>query len=289
MGECRNFQRTPKNHRNFFIVPSRRFGPLLKPVGSRGGYYLVLLVWAWREIRKDRVSTACVQTIWFVLLAHIAILVSVFIETFLVQLPAYSVGSQLRYIAFSIPLLFFAMAFFLDRLWTISRTSSCILFAALLLTSIGSFPLKVGPHPAFRSDLIEFAKEIHRPYVDGLRLVEEYLSSNAEDGDLVQVKFAPMLNEPLVASLGDRFRFCCVFPEAGARHVRQSVREEWGDHVWEGARADWIVSSKPSPPRVNPRRLCLGRQPGWLDSVSEPTAPRDLLALLGTAAIGQFD
>ena len=220
---------------------------------------------AWREIRKGRVSTPCIQTIWFLLLAHLAILVSVFVETLLVQLPAYSVGSQLRYIAFSIPLLFFAKAFFLDRLWTISRTSSCILFAALLLTSIGSFPLKVGPHPAFRSDLIEFVREIHRPYVDGLRLVEEYLSSHAETGDLVHVKFAPMLNEPLVASLGDRFRFCCVVPEAGARHVRQSVRDEWGDHVWEDTRADWIVSSKPLPPDLLPAGFVLDANlDGWI-------------------------
>ena len=203
---------------------------------------------AWQEIRKGSGNTACVQTIWFLLLAHIAILSSVFIEMFLVQTPAHSVGGQLRYIAFSMPILFFAKAYFLDRLWDVSPTSSCILFAALLLTSIGSFPLKIGPHPAFRSDLTEFVKEIHRPYVDGLRLVQEYLSSHAEIDDLVRVELAPMLNEPLVASLGDRFRFCCVVPEAGARHVRQSVREEWGGHVWEGARADWIISSKPLPP-----------------------------------------
>ena len=200
---------------------------------------------AWGEIRKGGASTSWIQVTWFLLLALLGTLAGVFLEEFASQTAALSDGGHLRYIAFTIPALFFVKAFVLDELWSWSPTFSCTLFVAIILTSFDSFPLKIGPHAAFRFDLINFVKEIHRPYVDGLSRVEEYLDVNAENDDLVHIKFAPMINEPLVASLGDQLRFCCVVPKDGAQHVSESVREEWADYVWEGAEADWIVSTIP--------------------------------------------
>ena len=200
---------------------------------------------AWGEIWKGSASTSLKPATWFLLLALSGILASVFIEESAVQITALSDGGHLRYIAFTIPALFFVKAFVLDKIFKWSPTFSCALFVAIILTSVDSFPLKIGPHAAFRFDLINFVREIHRPYVDGLSQVEEYLAVNAENDDLVHIKFAPMINEPLVASLGDQLRFCCVVPKDGAQHVSESVREEWADYVWEGAQADWIVSTIP--------------------------------------------
>ena len=205
------------------------------------------LMLACGEIWKGGASTSWKPATWFLLLALSGILASVFIEELAVQTAALSDGGHLRYIAFTIPALFFVKAFVLDKVFNCSPMFSFTLFGAIILTSVDSFPLKIGPHAAFRFDLINFVKEIHRPYVDGLSQVEEYLATNAEFDDLVHIKNAPMKSEPLIASLGDRIRFCCIVPEGGAQHVKKSVREEWADYVWEGNRADWIVSTIPLP------------------------------------------
>ena len=176
-------------------------------------------------------------------LAGIAL--SVLLDATLVQSP-HAVNP--RYRVFVLPLLFSMKAAFVDRLWGQSKLLGAAFLLGLLFTNIGSFPWRHGHQPLLHSNLAAFVAEIHRPYVDGLRLVVDFLDANAAQDDIVHIVHAPMMHEPLVASMGNRLRFCCLVPRDGARHVNEVARREWADYVHGGLQPDWIVSSRAMAP-----------------------------------------
>lgn len=187
---------------------------------------------------------AHVSAIFLVLLGLIGIAMSGIVEQLVVQHSVYIDGGTLRYSAFALPLVLVMKALFVDRLWSQSRILGSILLTALLMTNVGSFPLTTRALGSFRFDLAAYVAEIHGTYVDGLHLVRAYLSSHAQSDDLVQIRNAPMLNEPLVASMGNDLLICCVVPRDGAKHIQESVKQKWAEYVWEGARPDWVISAR---------------------------------------------
>lgn len=177
-------------------------------------------------------------------LGCIGIGVSVLVEHYVTKHPIHwNAPGHLRYTVFALPLLLMMKAMLVEQLWIANRWLGAVVLAALVGSSIGSFPLTIAHHPPLRSDLADFAAEVHRPYVDGLRLVGDHLRANAQPGQIIRVEGAPMMSEALIASLGDRYRFCCVVPRTGGGHVDEAARGQWATHVWEGTRADWVVSS----------------------------------------------
>ena len=195
---------------------------------------------------RNSPEIAHVSATILVCIGLIGIILSGMVEEFVVQHSVHWDGGTLRYSAFALPLVLVMKALFIDRLWAENKYIGAAFFSALLMTSVGSFPLTIGPHGSFRTDLLSYVSEIHRPYIDGLQLVHTYLETHAQADDLVEIRHAPMLNEPLVASLGRDLLFCCVVPRDGAKHIPASVREQWADYIWKDARPDWIISAQPS-------------------------------------------
>ena len=196
------------------------------------------------KVWKGRASPPDSWVFRLSLVGLVGIVLSLLVEVFLVKSPG---GENLRYSAFALPLLLTMKAAFVNRLWGESRFLGAAFLSGLLLTNAGAFPMSFAHQAPIRSDLAAFIAEIHRPYIDGLRLVRDFLDAHAEQDDLVHVAFAPMIHEPLVASVGNRFRFCCVVSTHGARHVNESVRQEWAAHVREQEQPDWIFSSRAMP------------------------------------------
>ena len=203
--------------------------------------FIALPVW------KGQASPAESWVFRLTALGLVGVVLSLVVEVMLVRIPGPGVGN-LRYSAFVLPLLLAMQAAFVDRIWGACKPLGAALLLGLLLTNAGSFPFRFfGDYPAVRSDLAGLAMEIHRPYIDGLRLVKDFLDANAERDDLVHVAFAPAMHEPLAASLGNRLRFCCVVARHGARHVNEAARQEWADYVWDDQRPDWVISPRPLP------------------------------------------
>ena len=180
-----------------------------------------------------------------VLLGLTGIVFSGMVEEYVVQHSVHWDGGTLRYSAFALPLVLVMKALFVDRLWSENKIFGAVSLVALIMTSVGSFPLTMGTQIGFRYDLTSYISEIHYSYVDGLQRVRAYLGTHAQSDDLVEVRHAPMLNEPLTASMGNDLLFCCVVPRDGAKQVHESVKQKWANHVWQDAHPDWIISAKP--------------------------------------------
>ena len=156
------------------------------------------------------------------------------------------VGGTLRYSAFALPLILVMKALFIDSLWRENKVVGTVFLMALLLTNIGSFPLTIGANGSFRYDFVSYISEIHRTYADGLYLVRSYLRTHAKTDELVQIMYAPMINEPLVASMGNDLLFCCVVPRGGGKHIQDSAKQDWNDYIWDDTHPDWIISANPN-------------------------------------------
>ena len=123
---------------------------------------------------------------------------------------------DLRYYVGALPLLLAMKGLFAEWVWRKSRLAGGAVLAVLLLSSAGAWPLNLrNVHTGERTlglHLVQFVREIHRPYRDATRAVSEFLLQHAAQDDLVYVPgFAD--REALTFTTGDRLLFCCVLDE----------------------------------------------------------------------------
>lgn len=151
--------------------------------------------------------------------------------------------ADLRYYMGGLPLLLAMKGLFVEWTWRTSRWAGGAALAVLLFSSAGAWPFNMTMlftgERTLGLHLLQFVREIHRPYRDSLRVASDYLLAHAEQDDLVYVPgFAD--REALTFATGHRVLFCCVLDAASplppktmeALPARLSIA---------GATPDWIV------------------------------------------------
>ena len=158
--------------------------------------------------------------------------------------------ADLRYYVGALPLLLPMKGLFVEWLWRRWRIAAGAALAVLLLSSAGAWPFNMTLfHTGERTlglHLLQFVREIHRPYRDSMRVVSEYLLEHAEQDDLVYVpKFSD--REALTFTTGHRVLYCCVLNEESP--LPAEAIAGLGSHLAaKGTVPDWIVLfGKPNP------------------------------------------
>ena len=121
--------------------------------------------------------------------------------------------ADLRYYVGALPLLLAMKGLFVEWLWRRHAVAGAAAFALLLLTSAGAAPFNLRNvftgQDTLGTHLVQFVREVHRPYRDSISVVSDYLLRNAERDDLVYVPgFAD--REALTFYTGHHVRFCCL-------------------------------------------------------------------------------
>ena len=152
--------------------------------------------------------------------------------------------ADLRYYVGALPLLLAMKGLFVEWAWRKSTVTGAVAAAVLLFTSIGAWPFNMTNYftgeRTLGFHLVEFVREIHRPYRDSMRAVSDYLLAHAEQDDLVYVAgFAD--REALIVTTGHRVLFCCVLDEDSPLPEAkiEALNAPWlrlGAHL-----PDWIV------------------------------------------------
>ena len=151
--------------------------------------------------------------------------------------------ADLRYYMGALPLLLAMKGLFVEWAWRRSRLVAATAAAVLLVSSAGAWPLNMRHvltrEPTLGLHLLQFVREIHRPYRDSIRVVSDYLLQHAAQDDLVFVPgFAD--REALTFTAGHRVLFCCVLNEDTP--LPQAKVEALGAHLFtKGITPDWIV------------------------------------------------
>ena len=174
--------------------------------------------------------------------------------------------ADLRYYMAALPLLLAMKALFTEWAWRRSRPAAAAALAVLLLSSAGAWPLNLSHahtgEPTLGLHLLQFVREIHRPYRDSIRVVSDYLLQHAAQDDLVYVPgFAD--REALTFTAGHRVLFCCLLDEdsplppatvesLGAYLVRKGTTPDWivlfgelSDEYWNKVRARYAMAAQP--------------------------------------------
>ena len=151
--------------------------------------------------------------------------------------------ADLRYYMGALPLLLALKGLFVEWAWRTWRLAGGAALAVLLLSSAGAWPFNakmlLTGERTFGLHLLEFVREIHRPYRDSLRVASDYLLEHAEQDDLVYVPgFAD--REALTFATGHRVLFCCVL-DAASPLPRKTVEALPSRLSVDGATPDWIV------------------------------------------------
>ena len=151
--------------------------------------------------------------------------------------------ADLRYYMGALPLLLAMKGLFAEWAWRRSRLAAAAAAAVLLVSSAGAWPLNLRHvhtgEPTLGLHLLQFVREIHRPYRDSIRVVSDYLLEHAAQDDLVYVPgFAD--REALIFTTGQRVLFCCVLNEDTP--LPPATVESLGARlVLEGTTPDWVV------------------------------------------------
>ena len=151
--------------------------------------------------------------------------------------------TDLRYYMGALPLLLAMKGLFVEWTWRHSRIAAAVVGAVLLCSSAGAWPFNIKMvltgERALGLHLLQFVREIHRPYRDSFRVVSDYLLQHAAQDDLVFVPgFAD--REALTFAGGHHVLFCCVLDRNSP--LPPAVVESLGPHlVQEDATPDWIV------------------------------------------------
>ena len=152
-------------------------------------------------------------------------------------------GADLRYYLGALPLLLAMKGLFAEWAWRRSQLAGAAAAAVLLLSSAGGWPFNLTNHYTRESmlglHLLQFVRQIHRPYRDSIRVVSDYLLEHAAQDDLVYVPgFAD--REALTFAAGHRVLLCCVLDQDS--HLPPTTVETLGSQlVKEGTTPDWIV------------------------------------------------
>ncbi len=151
--------------------------------------------------------------------------------------------ADLRYCVGALPLLLAMKGLLVEWTWRKSRILATTMGGLLLMTSIGAAPFNMVMEETKERTLgahfFQFAREIHQPYPDAVRVVAQFLLERAERDDLVHVpRFE--YREPLTFYAGHHVRFCCVLDELSPlpRHKIEAL----GAPLYVGEEdPDWIV------------------------------------------------
>ena len=151
--------------------------------------------------------------------------------------------ADLRYYMGALPLLLAMKGLFAEWAWRRSRLAGAAPAVVLLCSSLGAWPFNM-PHlhtgePTLGLHLLQFVREIHRPYRDSIRVVSDYLLEHAAQAELVYVPgFAD--REALTFAAGDRVLFCCVLDDDTP--LAPATVESLGERLAiKGTVPDWIV------------------------------------------------
>ncbi len=151
--------------------------------------------------------------------------------------------TDLRYYMGALPLLLVMKGLFVEWAWRRRRVAGAAALAVLLCSSAGAWPINM--RNVFTGErtlglhLLQFVREIHRPYRDSIRTASDYLLEHAEQDDLV---FVPAFHnrEALTFTTGHRVLFCCVLDEQSP--LPAVTVASLGAHLAvEGAAPNWIV------------------------------------------------
>ena len=151
--------------------------------------------------------------------------------------------SDLRYCVGALPLVLTMKGLFVEWTWRRSKIAGIVAAVILLFTSIGAAPFNIvmveTGERTLGAHLLQFVREIHRPYRDAVQVVSQYLLQHAEKEDLVYVpKFA--YREPLTFYAGHHVRFCCALNEMSP--LPRSQIESLGAPLYVGEHIpDWII------------------------------------------------
>ena len=120
--------------------------------------------------------------------------------------------TDLRYYMGALPLLLAMKGLFAEWAWRKSKLAGALALAVLLFSSAGAWPFNLtnffSGERTLGLHLLQFVREIHRPYRDSIRVVSDYLLQHAAQDDLVYVPgFAD--REALIFTTGHRVLFCC--------------------------------------------------------------------------------
>ena len=151
--------------------------------------------------------------------------------------------TDLRYYMGALPLLLVMKALFVEWAWRRWRVAGAAALAVLLCSSAGAWPINM--RNVFTGErtlglhLLQFVREIHRPYRDSIRVASDYLLEHAEQDEVV---FVPGFNdrEALIFATGHRLLFCCVLDEESP--LPAAAVASLGDRLAVGGTVpDWIV------------------------------------------------
>ena len=131
---------------------------------------------------------------------------------------------------------------FVEWLWRRHAVAGAAAFA-LLLTSAGAAPFNLRNvftgQDTLGTHLVQFVREVHRPYRDSISVVSDYLLRNAERDDLVYVPgFAD--REALTFYAGHHVRFCC-FLDRNTPFPKEKVAALQASLYVDENTPDWIV------------------------------------------------
>ena len=151
--------------------------------------------------------------------------------------------TDLRYYVGALPLLLAMKGLFVEWLWRRHAVAGAVAFALLLLTSAGAAPFNLRNifigQDTLGTHLVQFVREVHRPYRDSISVVSNYLLRNAERDDLVYVRgFAD--REALTFYTGHHVRFCCLL-DRNTPLPKEKVAALQAPLYIEENTPDWIV------------------------------------------------
>ena len=151
--------------------------------------------------------------------------------------------ADLRYYVGALPLLLAMKGLFVEWLWRRHVVAGAAAFALLLLTSAGAAPFNLRNvftgQDTLGTHLVQFVREVHRPYRDSISVVSDYLLRNAERDDLVYVPgFAD--REALTFYTGHHVRFCCLL-DRNTPLPKEKVAALQAPLYIEENTPDWIV------------------------------------------------
>ena len=151
--------------------------------------------------------------------------------------------TDLRYYMGALPLLLPMKGLFVEWAWRRWKLAGGAALAVLLLTSAGAWPFNIPMlltgERTLGLHLLQFVREIHRPYRDSIRVVSDYLLEHADQDDLVYVpRFYD--REALTFTIGHHVLFCCVLDQNSP--LPNAALATLGAHLTtQGTVPDWIV------------------------------------------------
>ena len=151
--------------------------------------------------------------------------------------------ADLRYYMGALPLLLAMKGLFAEWAWRRSKPAAAVAAAVLLVSSAGAWPLNMRHvhtrEPTLGLHLLQFVREVHRPYRDSIQVASDYLLQHAAQDDLVFVPgFAD--REALIFATGDRVLFCCLLDEDSP--LPPAALESLDPRLFlEGTTPDWVV------------------------------------------------